>query len=122
MPPSRLATALLFAASVIAQTVDPPRGKALGLVTDAAGAPVARADVVLWSWPLPERIDLGTPDRVTVSTAANGRFAAAILDGRSYSAHATWQDAKGLHVTTLATDVLPGVPCLLREVPPRTKR
>lgn len=120
MPSRRLAVALVFAASAVAQAVDPPRGKALGLVTDAAGAPVAGADVVLWSWPLPERIDLGAPDRVTVSTAANGRFAAAILDGRSYSAHAAWQDAKGHHVTTLASDVLPGVPCLLREAPPRT--
>lgn len=120
MSPTRFIFTFLVAASAIAQAVDAPRGKALGLVTDATGAPVVGADVVLWSWPLPERIDVGAPDRVAVSTAANGRFTAAILDGRSYSAHATWQDAKGRHVTMLATDVLPGVPCLLREAPPRT--
>ena len=121
MLPIRCLLPLLLAVSAHAQAVTAPRGKALGLVSAATGAPIAGADVVLWSWPLPERIDVGAPDRVAVSTAANGRFTAAVLDGRSYSAHATWQDEKGTHVTLLATDVLPGVPCLLREAPPRNR-
>lgn len=113
------AAVLLFAGSLSAQAFLPPRSKAIGLVSDTAGAPVADAEVVLWSWPLPERLDVGAPDRVVVRTGPNGRFAAEILDGRSHSAYATWQDARGQHVTALATEVLPGSPCLLREVAAR---
>lgn len=115
------AAVLLFAATVSAQAFLPPRGKALGFVGDADGAPVADAEVVLWSWPLPERLDVGAPDRVVVRTGASGRFSAEILDGRSHSAYASWQDARGRHVTALAMDVLPGAPCLLREAAARAR-
>ncbi|HEX5054301.1 MAG TPA: hypothetical protein VFZ65_21155 [Planctomycetota bacterium] len=97
------------------------RSKAIGVVTTEHGRHVAGAQVTLWSWPVPARTDIGTVDRVVVTTDDDGRFFAGIWDGRCYGAFATWRDELGTHATAIEPAVIPGSPRTLREVEPRVR-
>lgn len=105
-----------------AQGGDAGRGRAVGWVVDQAGRRVPDADVVLWSWPLPPRADIGVLDRVDTRTDAEGRFAAALLHGRAYSAHATWRRDGAVHRTALVDGVMPGPPVRLTAAGPQALR
>jgi protocatechuate 3,4-dioxygenase beta subunit len=113
---------LLLPITPNAQNADAPRSKALGVVRDHDGRPVADARVELWSWPVPRRIDVGSADHVVVPTGADGRFVAAILDGRTYSAAATWPGTGGPQRSELANDVVAGVVVALRAAEPSRER
>jgi hypothetical protein len=82
---------LAFAAALAAQTPVPDaslRGPAIGEVRDAAGKPWTSAEVVLRSRPLPNDPDAGECDEVRATVDERGRFHAAVLRGRPYSAWA----------------------------------
>ncbi|MCA8977863.1 MAG: hypothetical protein KDC98_24265, partial [Planctomycetes bacterium] len=125
--PAALA-ASIFAARLTAQadgapSFEPPRGPVLGAVRDAAGDWVAGACVMLVSWPLGPRTDVGSADIVRVKTDGKGRFRTAVLVGRAYSASATWTDGEGTaRRTTIAESVTPGPPRILDEAPLQTLR
>lgn len=92
-----------------------------GFVVDSAGKRVPGADVHLTSWPLPFRTDVGTSDRVRITTDAQGLFRAELLAGRGYSAWATWHDFEGVgHRTDVAEHVRSGPPRELTEAPLQT--
>jgi len=82
---------LAFAGALAAQGPAPDaslRGQAIGEVRDAAGKPWLGAEVVLRSRPLPGDAEAGECDEVTAKVDERGRFHAAVLRGRPYSAWA----------------------------------
>ena len=112
-----VAAAWLWPASLRAQAA-PDRGVVLGWVEAADGGEVAGADVVLFSRPLPERAEVGAPDRVEVKTDARGRFRARCLRGNAYVAWATFEQDGQRFVTAVQKDVVPGPPVQLTGARP----
>ena len=64
---------------------------ASGRVVDVHGKPIAGATVTLLHRPIPWTDEVGHEDRHRVVTDAEGRFRAPLLEGRPYSAWASWQ-------------------------------
>jgi hypothetical protein len=83
----RLVAAMLASSFLSVSLPAQDRQPAFGTVADAAGKPVAGAEVVLWWTPIGEGLGPAT-DRVTATTDARGRFTAQLLPCRSYSAFA----------------------------------
>ncbi|MCK5945102.1 MAG: hypothetical protein KAI24_24145 [Planctomycetes bacterium] len=97
---------------------DADRGAVLGWVEDERGDKRAGAVVVLVARPVPARADIGELDRVEVETDQRGRFRAACLRGRGYSAWAHWRDGDVTMVTAIVEGVVPGPPVRLHQPEP----
>src|SRR5262249_28113233 len=92
------------------------RGPAIGEVRDAAGKPWVAAVVVLRSRPLPNDAEAGECDEVTAKVDEHGRFHAAVLRGRPYSAWA-WAapEANGRRVSEVVELVFAQRAIVLQE-------
>ncbi len=119
--PRAVVSLLILAASLAAQ--EPPRDGIFGEVKGRDGKVFAGALVTLLHVAHPALVDAQYVDRVTATTDERGRFRAELLAGMQYVVWATASGADGTYrCTDVATDVLAGVPVLLREDEPRWRR
>tara|TARA_R110002096_G_scaffold40559_2_gene110149 strand:+ start:2714 stop:4639 length:1926 start_codon:yes stop_codon:yes gene_type:complete len=98
------------------QAQEPERAKAIGRVLDASGAGVAGANVTLVHRAIGWAREYGTPDVVTIIADDNGRFAAQLYAGRSYSAFASWRVGEQPVVTSIKEHVASGEFAELRQL------
>lgn len=84
------------------------RKKAVGRVVDSTGASVAASHVMLVHRPVGWCRQYGDVDVVQVDADGKGRFSAALLPGRSYSAFASWRENDQLVVTSIHEHVAAG--------------
>ena len=112
---TQLALSLCLSFGAVQDPAPELRGFALGEARLADGRPWAGAEVVLLARPLGRDADAGAVDRVVATADERGRFRAAILRGRPYSAWA-WGEptAAGRAASAVHEQVFVQQPIVLR--------